>query len=99
MSDRKRFPVALILAGAAVGFLAGTVCQPSVPAFAQAGGRVFEIRTYTTHDGKLDALNARFRDHTQRLFARHGISSVAYWTPTDAPSSRNTLIYVLAHPG
>jgi hypothetical protein len=98
MSERKRFPVALTLAGVAVGVLAGTAFGPSALGSAQAGGRVFEIRTYTTHDGKLDALNARFRAHTQRLFARHGITSVAYWTPTDAPSSKNTLIYVLAHP-
>lgn len=98
MPDRKRLSAALTLVAAAVGFLAGSAFNRSARGFEQTGGRVFEIRTYTTHDGKLDALNARFRDHTQRLFARHGITSVAYWTPTDAPSSKNTLIYVLAHP-
>ena len=59
--------------------------------------RVFEIRTYTTLPGRLDALNARFRDHTVRLFEKHGITNVGYWVPTDEPKSQNTLIYVLAH--
>jgi hypothetical protein len=65
--------------------------------YAQPGPRVFEIRTYTTHPGKLDALNARFRNHTVRLFEKHGMSNVAYWTPVDGPLAENTLIYVLAH--
>ena len=58
---------------------------------------VFELRTYTTNEGKLDALNARFRDHTVELFRRHGIESVGYWTPTDEERSQDTLIYVLRH--
>jgi NIPSNAP len=44
---------------------------------------VYELRTYTTAEGKLDALNARFRDHTVRLFQKHGMESVGYWVPTD----------------
>jgi len=55
---------------------------------------LFELRTYTTHQGKLDELHSRFRDHTQGLFEKHGIKNVAYWTPVDTP---NTLIYVIAH--
>ena len=55
---------------------------------------VYELRTYTTADGKLDALESRFRDHTMDLFARHGMKNIAYWIPDDVP---NTLIYVLAH--
>ena len=60
--------------------------------------RIFEIRTYTAPPGKLDALNARFRDHTTRLFARHGMTNVGYWIPIDSVRSRNTIIYVLAYP-
>ena len=56
--------------------------------------RLFELRTYTAVDGKLDALNARFRDHTCKLFEKHGITNFGYWIPTDKP---NTLIYLLAH--
>jgi hypothetical protein len=60
-------------------------------------GDVYELRTYTTNEGKLDALNARFRDHTVKLFKKHGIESVGYWVPTDEARSKNTLIYVVKH--
>jgi hypothetical protein len=60
--------------------------------------RVFELRTYTASAGNLDALNARFRDHTVALFAKHGMSQVGYWTPEkDQKNSDKTLIYILAH--
>jgi len=59
--------------------------------------RVFELRTYTTEPGKLDALHARFRDHTTKLFEQHGMTNIGYWTPADGPRSKDTLIYVLAH--
>lgn len=58
---------------------------------------VYELRTYTTNEGKLDDLNARFRDHTVGLFKKHGIESVGYWVPTDGDKSKNTLIYVIKH--
>ncbi len=54
--------------------------------------RYFELRTYYTHEGKLDELHARFRDHTCRLFAKHGMENLGYWTPKDQP---DTLIYLL----
>jgi hypothetical protein len=59
--------------------------------------RVFEIRTYTAEDGKLDALLARFRDHTRQLFEKHGMTNIGYWIPQDEPKSKNTLIYIIAH--
>jgi hypothetical protein len=65
---------------------------------AQGAQRVFELRTYTAPDGKLEALKTRFRDHTRRIFDKHGMTSIGYWVPEDAPLSQNTLIYVLAHP-
>jgi hypothetical protein len=64
---------------------------------AQAAGRVFELRTYTAPDGKLGELHARFRNHTLRIFEKHGMTSVAYFAPQDAPLSGNTLVYLLAH--
>ena len=66
-----------------------------VPAAAPAD--VYELRTYTTNEGKLGNLNARFRDHTVGLFTKHGMESVGYWIPADEPKSKNTLIYVLKH--
>jgi hypothetical protein len=59
---------------------------------------VYELRIYHAAPGKLDELLARFRDHTDKLFARHGMKSVAYWTPVDEPQKGNTLIYILQHP-
>ena len=65
-------------------------------AFAQS--RIYELRTYTCHEGKLEALKARFRDHTIAIFNRHGMESIGYWVPQDPEKSKTTLIYVLAHP-
>jgi len=63
------------------------------------GGRVFELRTYTATPGKLDNLNARFREHTLKLFEKHGMTNVGYWTPVKGQRGKNddTLIYLLAH--
>ena len=58
---------------------------------------VYELRTYKAAEGKLDALNARFRDHTTRLFEKHGIENIGYWTPTDEDASKDTLIYIIKH--
>jgi NIPSNAP protein len=79
------------------GFSLGTLRGNAV-AQAQAGKHVYELRTYTAPDGKLGELNARFRNHTMRIFNKHGMKSVLYMTPQDAPSSQNTLIYILEHP-
>lgn len=59
--------------------------------------RLYELRTYYAAPGKFEALQSRFRDHTIRLFARHGITNVAYWTRVD-DSSDGALIYVLSYP-
>lgn len=91
MSRKSLSLVALTIAGA---FLVGrATAQPAD----DAKTRVFEIRTYTTEPGRLDALNARFRDHTTKLFEKHGMTNVGYWVPLDEPRSKDTLIYVLAH--
>jgi hypothetical protein len=66
--------------------------------FAAAQDRVYELRTYTCYDGKLEALKARFRDHTIAIFKRHNMESIGYWVPQDGDRSKNTLIYILAHP-
>ena len=79
------------------GFSLGSLRQNGSVAHAQ-GKHVYELRTYTAPDGKLGELNKRFRDHTVRIFNKHGMKSVLYITPQDAPDSQNTLIYVLEHP-
>ena len=80
----------------AVGYALGSWHGASV-AHAQNATRVYELRTYTAPDGKLPDLQARFRDHTMRIFERHGIKNVGYWVPQDAPTKDNTLIYVISH--
>ena len=64
-----------------------------------ADNRVFELRIYTVHDGKMGALQSRFRDHTTAIFKKHHMDVVAYWTPqSDDPKAKDTFIYILAHP-
>jgi hypothetical protein len=74
------------------GFAAGSIVRAQSDA-----RRVFELRTYTSPEGKLADLDKRFRDHTMRIFKKHGMENVGYWHPQDAPDSANTLIYIVAH--
>ena len=71
-----------------------TLTLTSVPRAQGADGMVYELRTYTANEGKLDALHARFRNHTMRIFEKHGMQNVAYWIPAD---QADTLIYIIAH--
>ncbi len=68
--------------------------KPGTIASQKENTMLYELRTYDTPEGKLDALNARFRNHTMTLFEKHGMKNIMYWTPVDKP---NTLIYVIAH--
>jgi NIPSNAP len=82
-------------------FAAAASPQKPVAATASASSknRVFELRTYYTHPGKLDALNKRFSDHTCRIFQKHGIELVGFWTPQDEKDGKaDKLVYVLAFP-
>jgi hypothetical protein len=66
---------------------------------AEPGPPTFELRTYTTLPGKLEALNARFRDHTNALFAKHGMKIIGFWVPSDKDrGADNTLVYLLEFP-
>lgn len=68
------------------------------PKPAATGDRIFELRTYTTTPKNLDNLNARFRNHTVKLFEKHGMTNVAYWVPVaGAQGADDTLIYILSH--
>jgi hypothetical protein len=79
-------------------FLSATDYSPEIKAVVSSEPRVFELRTYTAATGRRDALNARFRNHTLKLFARHAITNVGYWTPMkDQKGAEDTLIYLLAH--
>ena len=89
---------AFLTAAFVAGFFARDLAPGSAVAHAQTGARVFELRTYTAPDGKLENLHSRFRNHTMRLFQKHGMTSVVYFRPQDAPLSQNTLVYLMAYP-
>lgn len=73
-------------------------CLLATAATTGSDSRVFELRTYTSPEGKLDDLLARFRDHTCKLFEKHGMTNIAYWVPADEKNgASNTIIYLLAH--
>ena len=97
MLKQKRYLVAILgLAVFGLGYAAGQFSAFESVAQAQ-GERIFEMRTYTALPGRLDALNARFRNHTTRIFEKHGMTNIGYWTPQEAPLAENTLVYILAH--
>lgn len=78
-------------------FLQATDYSPAIKP-SKEGDRVFELRIYTTTPGNLSALNDRFRNHTMKLFAKHGMTNIAYWNlMRDQEGADNTLIYLLAH--
>jgi hypothetical protein len=69
----------------------------TIATFAQAAEKetpVYELRTYYAAPGKLDNLHARFRDHTMKIFEKHGMTNIGYWVPLK--NTNNTLVYMLA---
>ena len=98
MPNRFNSSAVLSILLLACAFGAGTLAGPHLGAVnAQAGPKVYELRTYTAPEGKLGDLHKRFRDHTLRIFEKHGMTNVIYLAPTDAPLSENTLVYLISH--
>ena len=60
--------------------------------------RMFELRVYHANPGKMKALHARFRDVTGKLFKKHGMEIVGYWSPIDEKEAEKKLYYILAYP-
>jgi len=89
----------ILLRTAAVCTALFTMLTPTTPVTAaEPETPVYELRTYTTNEGKLPTLLTRFREHTLGLFVKHGITSVGYWVPVDPENgSANTLIFLLSH--
>ena len=99
MIVRTSVRILLVLVVLLVGYAAGRTSGGEPVRAQTTAGRVFEMRTYTAPDAeKFAMLQARFRDHKTKIFAKHGMTNVGYWVPEDAPLSQNTLIYILAHP-
>lgn len=97
MLKRSIFPILLL--STLMLPISSTQAQNPAP---DAAKKVYELRIYTCNEGKLDALNARFREHSMRILARHGIESMYYWTVsqgagTDGTDAPNLLVYIVAH--
>jgi hypothetical protein len=94
--NRKFAGLMLALTLAVTGLAVRSMLFPVVHA---QSARVFEMRTYYAAEGKFDALKARFRDHTIRMFNKHGMVSIGYWAPQAGQAmTPNTLVYILAYP-
>lgn len=96
--------LALVFILSFVSIAASAQNAPTPPTIAPSpslvkDSRCFEIRTYVAAPGKLEELHARFRNHTMKLFKKHGMEVVGFWGPTDKEKgSENTLVYVLVFP-
>ena len=92
LSDIKTLSLLSFIGGAAVTL-----------GFSNLGGsttsqHVYELRMYHVNEGKMDALIARFGDHTDAIFRRHNMKSIGFWRPEDAPYSQSLFVYILEHP-
>ena len=94
----KTILAALLISVSTLASVAADANAAAVSPSVAKDSRAFEMRTYYAAPGKLEALNARFRDHTCALFKKHGMEIVGFWIPMDKEKgSENTLVYILAH--
>lgn len=97
MSHRtKVFAAAVVACVSGVAVLRLSAADEKNAAPSRSGAeRFFEMRTYTAPEGRLADLDARFREHTNALFRKHGMDLVGYWHPVD---KKDVLVYILAYP-
>jgi hypothetical protein len=81
---------ALVIGLVGVGYAAGAKMERA--------DRFFEMRIYYANPGKMQALHARFRDHTTKMFEKHGMQNIGYWQQSGGDNAENTLVYILAYP-
>ena len=72
--------------------------RPEAQGGKKVNTRVFEMRTYYAHPGKMKDLHARFRDHTCKLFEKHGMTLIGFWSPIDEKVAEQKMVYILAYP-
>jgi hypothetical protein len=94
----KRLTMALVLGLGVLGYLGHAAKADKQKDPKKVDNRVFELRTYTAAPGKMKALDARFREHTNKLFEKHGMTIIAFWHPLKEEEAAQKLIYVLAFP-
>jgi hypothetical protein len=93
MHATRILTIATVLAAAALMGGAGAQEKGS-----KVDTRVFEMRTYYAHPGKMNALHERFRKHTCKLFEKHGMTIIGFWSPTDPKEAEKKMVYILAFP-
>lgn len=71
--------------------------SPKIKKSSGKGERIFELRTYYCFPGKVGNINARFRDHTRKLFEKHGMTNIAYWFTSESDGTQSKLVYLLGH--
>lgn len=79
-----------------ISLLAMSAVAPSATAAETSPNKCYEMRVYFAPEGKLDALHSRFRDHTTKLFEKHGMTNIGYWVPLE--NTENKLVYLLSYP-
>ena len=95
-SKKSMVVMALLSAMFCLGIIVGMEMEGAKAAPAETP-RIYELRTYTTNEGRLDDLHARFSNHTNRLFVKSGMTLIGYWTPAEGEEADNTLVYLIAH--
>jgi hypothetical protein len=90
----KRMLVALVALTLGFSGLALYACKGDE----KVDSRIFELRTYEAAPGKMEALQARFRDQTRKLFEKHKMTVIGFWSPTDAEQAQRKFVYLLAFP-
>ncbi len=88
----------LLLGVAGLGLLGWTVHGADSKGDEKVDTRVFEMRTYYAAPGKMEALHKRFREHTNKLFVKHGMTLIGFWSPTDPKEAEQKMVYILAFP-
>src|ERR1035438_3263351 len=89
----KKIVILCSLVAAAAGYWIGRETTVSA-----ASTNVYEFRRYTAAPGKLEELQARFRNHTDAIFKKHNMKSVGYFAPAEEPFAKNTFLYILEFP-
>lgn len=92
----RRFKFVLVIAAVATAGWIGFAARDAEGG--KVDTRVFEMRTYYANPGKMEALHARFRDHTNKLFIKHGMTPIGYWSPLDPKEAEKKMVYILAFP-
>jgi hypothetical protein len=91
--------IAFVSLAALAAVCLGPILAAANPQGSTIKDRVFEMRTYYTLEGRLPALNKRFREHTCELFKKHGMENIGYWTPVNEKDGKDEkLVYILAYP-